>query len=71
LCAPRARGVLDQHLAHGARGGGEEVRAVLPVDLARVDQLEVGLVDQRGRLQRGRGAARAASAPPAILRSSA
>ena len=42
--------VVDQNLAHGARGHPLEVPARLPVG-ARAEQLEVGLVNQRGGLQ--------------------
>ena len=34
------------------RGDGEEVRAILPVDVPLADQFEVGLADERGGLQR-------------------
>ena len=49
--APRPR-VIHQQPAHHARRHREEVRAVLPVDASLIDQLEVGLVDQRRRRQR-------------------
>lgn len=49
--------VSDVHedAAHLARGDGEEVRAVLPVDPAHVDHAQIDLVDQRVRLERVAG----------------
>src|SRR6516225_10827346 len=46
--APR---LLDEDVAHGAGGGEEEVLPGLPADVALVGQAQVGLVDQRRRLQ--------------------
>jgi hypothetical protein len=43
--------VVDEDLAHCSRRDGEEVIAVVPVDLSRAEQLEVCLVDERGRVQ--------------------
>ena len=53
LVAPAvpASRVLDQDAAHRLGGGTEEMRSVLPRQLLAVDQAEVGLVDQGGRLQ--------------------
>ena len=44
-------GVIDEHAAHDARGQCKEVRAVAQADRLRVDEPQVGLVDERGRLQ--------------------
>jgi hypothetical protein len=44
--------VIHQRAAHRLRGDGEEVRAVLPVGGALVDQAEEGLVDQGRGLER-------------------
>ena len=44
--------IVDEDAAHQASGDGEEVRTVLPIDPALVDQLQVDLVDERGRLRR-------------------
>ncbi len=44
--------MVDQDPPHRLRGDREEVPAVLPLDSGLVDQPEVGLVDERGRLQR-------------------
>jgi hypothetical protein len=44
--------VIDEHLAHRPGRHGEKVLAVLPLDTAVVDELEVRLVDQLGRLER-------------------
>ena len=46
--APR---VIDEDAAHHLRGDGEEVAAILPVDVALIEQLQVGLVDDGGGLQ--------------------
>jgi hypothetical protein len=46
---PRA---IDENPAHAPRGDAEEVASVLPLDLRLVDQAQVGLVDERGHLQR-------------------
>src|SRR3546814_3764676 len=43
--------VVDHHAAHGRGGIGEEVRAIVELGLAPADQLQVGLVDQRGGIQ--------------------
>ena len=45
-------GVVDHHAAHGRGGVGEEVRAIVELRRLAPDQLEVGLVHQRGRIQR-------------------
>jgi len=50
LAAARARRV-HQDAAHRARRHREEVRPVLPVDLADVDHPQVRLVDERRRLE--------------------
>ena len=50
LRVARAR-VIDQDAAHHARRDREEVRAILPRDGRSVDQPDIRLVDQRGRLQ--------------------
>src|SRR3546814_20155854 len=51
-------GVVDHHAAHGRGGIGEEVRAIVELGLAPADQLQVGLVDQRGGIQIGRASCR-------------
>src|SRR5262245_39737974 len=50
-CVARAR-PLDQDLPHGVRRDRAEVRAVLPPLGTILQQLQVGLVDERSRLQR-------------------
>ena len=42
---------VHEDAAHQPRRHGEEVDAVLPVDLLRANQAEIRLVDERGRLQ--------------------
>src|SRR5207253_11147176 len=54
LISLRAR-EIDEDAAHQPRRHGEEMCAVLPVDLADIDQTDVRLVDERGRLQRMSG----------------
>jgi hypothetical protein len=44
--------VIDEDAAHQLRGHAEEMRAVLPPDVALVDQLDERLVDERRRLKR-------------------
>ncbi len=51
---PRA-GDVHQDAPHQLRGHGEEVRAVLPPHAARIDQAQIGLVDERRGLQRVAG----------------
>ena len=46
--APR---MLHKDPAHEMRRDAEEVRAVLPLHLPLVDKLQVGIVDEGGRLQ--------------------
>jgi hypothetical protein len=43
-------GVVHEDAAHDAGGHGEEMRAVLPRDGLRIDQPQIGLVDERRRL---------------------
>jgi hypothetical protein len=43
--------VVDEDAPHQLRGDAEEVAAVLPVDLALVEQPQIRLVDHRGDLQ--------------------
>ena len=57
---PRA---IDEHVPHRQRRDGEEVRAIAPVGPRLVDELEVGLVDERRRRER---AGRAARGEPAV-----
>jgi hypothetical protein len=40
------------HAADGPSGCAEEVRPILPADIRRTDEPQVGLGNQRGRLQR-------------------
>ena len=42
---------VHEHAAHQARGHREKVRAILPLDAANINQLEVDLVDEGGGLQ--------------------
>jgi hypothetical protein len=44
--------VIDQDAAHHAGGDGQKMRAVLPADPFLINQTQVGLVDERSRLQR-------------------
>ena len=60
LAAPR---VVHEDAPHHLGRHGEELRAILPVGVSLVDQAEVRLVDQGGRLQEVSRAARAAAAP--------
>ena len=48
--------VIDQNAAHQLRGDPEKVRPILPLHVPLVDQLEVGLVHERGALERVIGA---------------
>ncbi len=43
--------VIDQDPAHDLRRDAKEVRAILPIDLALVDEPHVRLMDQGRRLQ--------------------
>jgi hypothetical protein len=38
-------------MPHDPGGGSQEVSAVLPASLVHIDQLEIGLMDQRRRVQ--------------------
>jgi tetratricopeptide (TPR) repeat protein len=44
--------VIDADLTHGAAGDRKEVPAVAPLRTRRAEKLEVGLVHERGRLER-------------------
>ena len=44
--------MVDQHPSHQLGRDGEELRAVLPVGVLLIHELEVGLVDERRGLQR-------------------
>jgi len=54
-------GVVDQDLAHDVAGDGEEMGAAVPAFLFVLDELEIGLVDQDGRLESSRESWAAAS----------
>ena len=43
--------MVHQDAAHQPRGHREEVRAVLPRHVVRIDQPQIGLVDERRRLE--------------------
>ena len=47
---PAAR-IIHENAAHQLRSYGKEVGAVLPVGVALDNHFQIGLVDQRGRLQ--------------------
>jgi hypothetical protein len=44
--------VVDQYATHQARGDAEEMSAILPPDVARVDQAQERFVHQGGCLKR-------------------
>ncbi len=44
--------MIDQYFPHDPSRNTEKVLAVLPPQRCRINQAQVGLVDQRGRLQR-------------------
>jgi hypothetical protein len=44
--------VIDQYTPHETRRHRKKVRAVLPLHVLRADQFQVGLVDERGWLER-------------------
>jgi hypothetical protein len=46
-----AAGVTDQDAPHHLGGDAEELGAILPVDLVLIDEPEINLVHQRGRLE--------------------
>ena len=50
LVVPRP-GEVDEHAAHQPGGHREEVRAILPLDAADIDQPKVDLVDERSGLE--------------------
>src|SRR5262249_19016506 len=55
--------VVEQDAPHDLRGNGKKMGAVLPVDAPLIDQLQIGFVDEDGRLNGAvaplaRGAAR-------------
>jgi hypothetical protein len=52
LRRPALAHVVDKNLPHGAGGDGEEVRTVLRLQRTTARQLDVGFMDQRGRLDR-------------------
>ena len=54
--------VIHQDAPHQLSRDRKEVRAVLPLNVARVDQPQIGLIDQRRGLQRY-----AVSFAPALL----
>ena len=51
-----AAGAVEQDAAHEGGGDGEEVRPMLPVQLARVHQAEIGFVNEIGALEAMAGA---------------
>jgi hypothetical protein len=54
VCAPGAS-IVDQYAPHQLRRDRKEVRAVLPLHAARLNQLEIGFINQRSSLQRMAG----------------
>jgi hypothetical protein len=48
-------GIIDQDESHGSRRYREKMDAVLPVNAALVDQLEIGFVDERRGVERFSG----------------
>jgi hypothetical protein len=52
LLRPPRDGMVQQHLAHHARRRREEMGAVPPLHLMELRQLQIGLVDQRGGVER-------------------
>jgi hypothetical protein len=54
--------MVDEHVAHRARGHREEVGAARPLPVAQLGQAQVRLVDERRRLE-GMLAALAAEEP--------
>jgi hypothetical protein len=44
--------VIDEKAPHDLCGHGEKVRAVLPAHLPLIDQLQIRLMDEGGRLKR-------------------
>jgi hypothetical protein len=71
LVGGAAAGVIDQHLAHGAGGGRQELAAALGgAQGVGAEEAQDGLVDQGGRLQRVAGplaAQQAAAQPPQLV----
>jgi hypothetical protein len=49
-------GVVHEEAAHGIGSDREEMGARLPLDAIELNELEIGLVDQRGRVERVPGA---------------
>jgi hypothetical protein len=45
-------GVIDQDAPHDLRRHAKEVRPILPIALSLVDEPQIDLVDERGRLER-------------------
>ena len=49
-------GIVDQNLAHKARGDGDKVSAILGVDGPMVNETEIGFMDEGGAAERVIGA---------------
>jgi hypothetical protein len=45
-------GAIDEDMSHRNRGEREEVRSIVPVGARLIDELEIGLVHERGRGKR-------------------
>src|SRR5690606_8590879 len=56
LLADAGSGAVEEDVAHGPRGEGDEVRAVGRRDALAVDEAEVRFVDEAGRVEGGAGA---------------
>ena len=54
---------INQDTPHQLRRDCEEVRAALPMHVARINEAQISLIDQRGRLQRLAGPLTAHVAP--------
>src|SRR5207248_2689762 len=55
LCRGASPRVVEQYVSHNARGDGEELRPMLPVDVSYIDQAQIGFVHQAGGLNGARG----------------
>ena len=51
LCCPMSPRMIHENLPHGLSGNGQEMRPALPSDACVTDELQVGFMNQRGRLK--------------------
>jgi len=51
LCCPMSPSMIHENLSHRFSGKGQEMGSAMPINMCLTDELQVGFVNQRGRLK--------------------